>query len=77
VPVKQKARAILPLFAQALLTNMPFADTGRREFHLPEIAPDDHIQYHGQKLENTIQNAAGINYTINGGNIFLLLLQNK
>jgi hypothetical protein len=44
MPVKRKAKALIPLFlAHALLTDMPFADTGKREFHLPEIPPDERI----------------------------------
>jgi hypothetical protein len=51
MPIKQKAKALMPLLlAHALLTDMPFADTGKREFHLPEIPSDERIQYHGQKI---------------------------
>jgi hypothetical protein len=38
------------LLIQALSTNMPFIDTGRGEFRLPEIPPDERIQVPGQKL---------------------------
>jgi hypothetical protein len=51
MPIKQKTKALMPLIlAHALLTDMPFADTGEREFHLPEILPDERIQYQGQKI---------------------------
>jgi hypothetical protein len=46
-----KRKDLMPLLlAHALLTGMSFADTGRGEFHLPEIPPDDRIQHHGQKI---------------------------
>jgi hypothetical protein len=51
MPIKQKAKALMPLLlARALSTNMPFGSLGTREFHLPEIPPDERIQYHGQKI---------------------------
>jgi hypothetical protein len=71
MPIKQKAKALMPLLlAHTLLADMPFADASRSEFHLPEVPPDERIQYHGQKLGSTIQNAAGINCTINGDSFF-------
>jgi hypothetical protein len=51
MPINRKVKALMPqLLIQALSTTMPFTDTGRGEFHLPEISPDERIQVPGEKL---------------------------
>jgi hypothetical protein len=32
------------------MTDRPFGAAGVRKFRLPEISPDERIQYHGQKF---------------------------
>jgi hypothetical protein len=37
-------------YAASIEIGGPFGTAGVREFHLPEISPDERIRYNGQKI---------------------------
>jgi hypothetical protein len=50
--MRQKTKALMSmLLAHTLFTDGLSGNIGRREFKIPEIPPDERIQYHGQKIK--------------------------